>query len=703
MNFSARIAARLGLSISLVCSTAAAGAAVPWLALGPFGGDARSFSVDPHNPAHIYLGSATGWIYQTLDSGATWQRLARLGKRDDLVLDHVVIDSADSKHLLAGAWVVDRPDGGMFESHDGGMTWSDTAALHGQSVRSMATSLSNPRMVVAGTLTGVYRSEDFGGHWSRITPEGSVELREIESLAVDPTNPQIIFAGTWHLPWRTMDGGAHWTNITEKDGIHDDSDIFSIIIDPQQPKVVYASACSGIYKSVNGGFQFERTRKEALGLDHMSIRTRKLMQDPTRPQIVFAGTTEGLWRTLDAGGKWVRLTANNVIVNDVFVDPANPNHVLIATDRGGVLTSTDDGLTFHDGNNGYSARQVTAFTEDPMHPATLYTGLVNDKAAGGVFMSLDGGVHWQQQSVGLNGRDVFSLGALMDGTVLAGTNHGIYRMDSGGWTAANSLIGSVPLAGSAPIVRDAPAAANATPSKTVSAAAFSAAASGKAAPAAVKKPVPHRVVSKTAAPATTTLDAVVYAIAPVGDTVYAGTSNGLIVSTTSGRQWTTVGALQMPETRFVAAQKQIVMAASLRRIALSVDAGKTWDAIAVPEAITQLTAVAVDELNNLWIGGREGVYYSTDYGLTWKTLQNLYMTEVSDVHFDAIGHRVIVTSLNSSLVFAAHLPDYKVTYRDAGWNLRFARSVGDHFVGATLFDGMVVQPMIVDSKVASLQ
>ncbi len=40
--------------------------------------------------------------------------------------------------------------------------------------------------------------------------------------------------------------GAHWNNI--KEGVIEDSDVFSIIVDPKQPNTVFASACSGIYK-----------------------------------------------------------------------------------------------------------------------------------------------------------------------------------------------------------------------------------------------------------------------------------------------------------------------------------------------------------------------------------------------------------------------------------------------------------------------
>jgi hypothetical protein len=38
---------------------------------------------------------------------------------------------------------------------------------------------------------------------------------------------------------------------------------------------------------------------------------------------------------------------------------------------------------------------------------------------------------------------------------------------------------------------------------------------------------------------------------------------------------------------------------------------------------------------------------------------------------------------------------------DAGWKLRFMRPVGDHFIGATLFDGMVVQPRMVATQIST--
>jgi len=46
------------------------------------------------------------------------------------------------------------------------------------------------------------------------------------------------------------------------------------------------------------------------------------------------------------------------------------------------------------------------------------------------------------------------------------------------------------------------------------------------------------------------------------------------------------------------------------------------------------------------------------------------------------------------------LPELQVSFADTGWNLRFARPMGDHLIAATLFDGIVVQPKMVISPMA---
>ncbi|MFC6644702.1 hypothetical protein ACFQBQ_03665 [Granulicella cerasi] len=676
-------------------------AVVPWFPLGPYGGDARAIAQDPSDAHHLFLGTANGWIYESRNGGHDWARLAQIAHRNDLVIDHMLIDPENPKRLIVGTWVVDRPEGGLYVSIDGGKTWYDQAQMRGQSIRSLARASQDPRYLVAGTLKGVFRSSDNGDHWALISPPGSTEIHEVESVAIDPTDPDVIYAGTWHLPWKTTDGGKNWENI--KNGIIDDSDVFSIIIDPQHPKTVYASACSGIYKSYDAGVQFRKIN----GIPSSARRTRKLTQDPRFLGTVYAGTTEGLYRTLDGGMQWVRLTGGDVIVNDVWVDPTNSQHLLLATDRGGVLVSFDGGAIFESSNTGFSARQVVSYVMDAKGSGRMYVGVVNDKTTGGVFTSSDGGIHWAQQSTGLGGRDVFSLASLPSGTVLAGTGHGVFRLAEDEWKDSSVLLPPPAPEAAKPEPHKAPAtgkpatkkAAPATRGKVVHKANvafyYGAPANTKT---RKKTPPARKPVRSTPPPAPTRMDEVIYALEPIGSTVFAGTTRGIVRSEDDGASWSPVVTLAMPDARFLAGNPKMLLAATLKRMALSVDMGKTWDTVALPADLTQIGAVAVDELGNLWVGGREGVYYSTDLGENWKTLKNLFITQVDNIHFDALQHRILVTSSASPFAFSVTLPEYKVNYVETGWNLRFVRPVGDHLIGASLFDGMVVQPRMVNSK-----
>src|SRR5579875_213000 len=94
---------RLGVML-FVCllAGAPAHAATTWFALGPYGGDARSFAVDPHDSRHIFLGTETGWVYQSHDGGSSWERVSKVDGANDLVIQHIDLRDA----LPRGAAVV---------------------------------------------------------------------------------------------------------------------------------------------------------------------------------------------------------------------------------------------------------------------------------------------------------------------------------------------------------------------------------------------------------------------------------------------------------------------------------------------------------------------------------------------------------------------------------------------------------------------
>jgi photosystem II stability/assembly factor-like uncharacterized protein len=623
--------------------------AAEWTALGPDGGDVRSLAYDPHHPGRIYLGTSAGGMYVSRDNGISWARFARLGEGDHYVVDHIVFDPTAADVLYVAVWSVEEEGGDVFRSRDGGKNWQRLQAMHGKSIRALAMAASDPKTLVAGALDGVYRTRDAGESWKLISPPKHREIQDIESIAIDPVDPDVIYAGTWHLPWKTSDGGLTWVSI--KQGMIDDSDLFSIIVDPRNPSLVYASACSGIYKSENAGEMFRKVQ----GIPFSARRTRVLKQDPVAQEVVYAGTTEGLWKTSDAGKTWKHMTASNLIINDVLVDPQQPLQVLLATDRSGVLRSEDGGRSFVASSRGFTHRQVAAVQVDRNTPGTLYVGLLNDKEFGGVFVSRDWGASWSQMSAGLGGRDVFALEQSARGTLVAGTNRGVFVWEGGQWRPRSRVLREV----AAPV------------SKRAS-----------------RGPAATKAVSSE-------LNARVQRLSLTEGKWFAATSEGLYVSSDEGKSWTG-GAIQ-GEWDFVAVEAQlpIVAAATRKRLLLSQDGGLNWYPALVPSFVTKIHGVALDPNSSMWLATREGAFRSSDNGDRWRhVLAGLPATNVVSITYDAEGKRLLATAASSRSLFES--TDGGRSWRRAaevGASLRAFHTGHGRIFASTAFDGVLAQPI----------
>lgn len=633
-----------------------------WSTVGPDGGDARSFAAVPGDPNHLYLGTTDSWLYESTDTGASWHRLARMPGSNSLVLDHIVVDSADPETLYVAAWQAGGPGGGAWVSHDAGRTWAALTGLAGQAIYSFAQAPSDPRILFAGTLTGVFRSTDSGASWTRISPAHSHEIHEIESLAIDPHNPEIVYAGTWHLPWKTTNGGKTWHSI--KNGLIVDSDIFSIIVDPEHTRTVYLSACSGIYKSENAGLLFHKIH----GIPSGARRTRVLRQDPENHDVIYAGTTEGLYKTTDAGRTFRRMTGADVIVNDVFVDPRDPNHVLLATDRGGVLASNDGGKKFFASNTGISQRKVEALLVDRDNPERLYAGVVNDKLFGGVFVSTDGGQKWLQVAKGLDGRDVYVLAQTKNGQIVAGTNAGIFLLDppedgtdASAWadaawqprdTIANTIV------------------------KTVTETHYRTRVN-------VEKQQQAPVVD---------FDGRVFALDVSTDLWAASTSSGLLTSRDHGATWQGGPVMGASDYESVAVRGNDIVAARPDGAVLSEDKGLTWWPMNLPKMITRVECAAFSPNGTLWLGAREGIFFTAHLGATWMWIDRFPSRDVDDLTYDPSLKRILASSRRNDQVFAIDPKTLTWKWWQTGYPVALIRAAGPRLIAASLDDGVLLEP-----------
>jgi photosystem II stability/assembly factor-like uncharacterized protein len=334
--------------------------------------------------------------------------------------------------------------------------------------------------------------------------------------------------------------------------------------------------------------------------------------------------------------------------------------VLLATDRSGVLASDDSAASFSTSNHGYTHRYVSAILPDGKEPNTLYIGVVNDREFGGVFLTRDGGQSWQQKSSGLDGRDVFTLKQASNGTLVAGTNRGVFELVSGSaaWRPINNVV--------------------------------------------LEKTVSHTVKLKSGKTKTATSTVSTRSVLEgrVSDTDlgpsrwYAATSAGLFMSKDQGKVWMGGPVAGQQDVVSVQAQDGLLVAATRSSVLVSQDAGAAWHLAVLASYPINVRSVTVAPDGQIFAATHEGAFHSADSGQSWNhVVAGLPDKDITSVTYDGSHKRLLATSGQTGVVFESS--DGGSTWQrgpDSGFPLRHISVVHGHYVGATPFDGVIAQP-----------
>lgn len=196
------------------------------------------------------------------------------------------------------------------------------------------------------------RSPDGGEEWENVSISGDRKTAfptQALDLEFHPTEAETIFLGAKSAGlWKSSNGGASWQKMQDKSGVlQQKSDVYKVAISRSDPKVMYLAVYQQnrgrVLRSENGGESFK--------------------------EVYF-------------------VSADRFVVSDIFVNPLNSNHILIATGLGGVLESGNGGKTWR--VLKWFAGSLKKLLVNPRNPAEIFVVTSADK----ILKSVDGGANW---------------------------------------------------------------------------------------------------------------------------------------------------------------------------------------------------------------------------------------------------------------------------------------------------------------------
>jgi photosystem II stability/assembly factor-like uncharacterized protein len=403
-----------------------------WEALGPFDavgganmGRVNCVEVDPKNANIIYLCSADGGVWKSTDGGATWapkfdtQLTLSVG---DIAIDHkntnvVYVATSDSYGYGVPFWG-GTYSVGVMKSIDGGTTWAETGLKWGveqnRTIRRLVMHPSDPRILLAATSDGVYRTADGGATWKQIVPESAydVEFQQDNGAIVYATTKQAL---------KSADAGASFSPLAATCGGHR----FSIEIARSNPKTLYTLCTNGVVqKSVDAGASWKTVTVPGVKL--YGYYDNVLAVSPVNPNVVYVAGFD-MKRSTDGGATWSEAPQAAHPDNHTIKFARGSGSTIFCGNDGGLFKSTDSGATWKSLNKGLSITQFYGLGISKADPNIMVAGAQdngNMKVVSGRFSNIT-------NADGMRGFIDWSDSNVIYASIQKG---GFYRSDDGGVT-----------------------------------------------------------------------------------------------------------------------------------------------------------------------------------------------------------------------------------------------------------------------------
>jgi photosystem II stability/assembly factor-like uncharacterized protein len=372
--------------------------AMRWRQIGPNrAGRARAVSGSPGQPNVFYIGFDNGGVWRSTDYGANWEPLFDKESTGSIGAIAVADSNPSVIYVGSGAGII-RPDlatgNGMYKSTDAGKTWTHLGLTDTQMIAMVDVDLRNPDRLFVAALghpygpnaeRGVFRSTDGGRSFQKVLYKD--EYTSADDVRIDPSDPNIVYAALWQQQqafyeggsyggssggiFKSTDGGTTWKQL--KDGLPEIVQA-NIALSPSNPRILYAMAAGvaaragqptvnvtagpvGLYKSTDGGEHWFIAAKGPDGSGTKAPDNRPLARigggdlptlvvDSKDPNTIYSCSTV-FWRSEDGGITWsaVRGAPGGDDYQRAWVNPNNPDIILVVSDQGGVV-SGNRGLTW---------------------------------------------------------------------------------------------------------------------------------------------------------------------------------------------------------------------------------------------------------------------------------------------------------------------------------------------------------------------
>lgn len=401
--------------------------AMKWRCIGPHRGSRTVGAVGvPSQPNVFYIGVNNGGVWKTNDFGRTWKPIFD-DQPTGSVGDLVVAPSNPNVIYVGSGEGIQRPDlgvgDGIYKTTDGGKTWTNTGLHDAQQIGGLAIDPTNENRVFVAALghpyganeeRGVYRTTDGGKNWERVLYID--ENTGAAQVTIDPNNANIIYADMWagrQGPWengawngeksglyKSVDGGANWKKLTKglptttEDGLSR----IGFCIAPSNSNRLYATVDAdkngGIYRSDDGGESWQMANPDerlwSRGTDFAEVKV-----DPKNADIVYSANVV-TWKSTDGAKTWkaFRGAPGGDDYHRIWINPDNPNIILIASDQGAIVT-VNGGETFSSWYNQPTA-QFYHVSADNSFPYNVYSGQQESGSVGIASRSNDGQITFRE-------------------------------------------------------------------------------------------------------------------------------------------------------------------------------------------------------------------------------------------------------------------------------------------------------------------